>query len=800
MRWPHGGSEPAAPYWDDGILTARMKLFRSTRLRTRLFATYGGLGLCITVFVLSGGRYVERAAEEQSASRKELASGTWEVMSLVNAAFEEGFSFALTGDPAEQTFALGKILAATTRLRQLALLPRLTVDDVRTLTELTQRCRQLRDVAVLFVHVSPRTDPVARAEYDAYEGAFDAMVEGVATLRRSVQLENEIAAAQATRTKAWLTALIGLASVAIALVAGNALARRLTLPIVALRQKVQASGAAHLGATLAIAGGDEVDELVLAYDEMVAATAHHLETVERGNERLRDVFGSIEDILIVIGDDGLIAAANPACCRLSGYTEAELVGRGVTSLFAERSPADVAVAVAGIARSPLPGGELTLRAKDGRDVPIRLGVSRLRGSDGDGWVCVGEDLTERKRLETDLRQAQKMEAIGRLAGGIAHDFNNMLSIILGYTEILLDGLRPDDPLYEPVTEIRRAGDRSADLTRQLLAFSRQRVLESQTVDLTEVVASTLKMLGRVLGEDIVVATRCGAEPTWIEVEPGQVEQILMNLAVNARDAMPTGGHLTIVTKCVSVSPIDAARHNGVAPGRYVVLSVTDDGSGMDTLTKEHIFEPFFTTKEQDKGTGLGLSTVFGILRQCGGYITVDSELARGTTFHLAFPQKDPPAAAALDNPPAARARGAGTILLVEDDNQVRRVMTRLLSKRGYRVIATRGASEAIAQWAELKESIDLLVTDVIMPGIRGSELAKRLHVERPSLRVLYMSGYTDDLILGLPGSDATWAFLQKPVTGDALMHTVESLLHGPPGARGSASSSAPPRGLDGYVA
>jgi two-component system cell cycle sensor histidine kinase/response regulator CckA len=774
---------------------AVMKWFRGTRLRTKLLGTYVALGLFITLLVLFGARYVERETEKQNASRLELSSGTWEVMSLVNGAFEEGFSFALTGDAGEQTSALGRIAAATVRLHQLASLPRLTDDDTHALEDLIQRASRLREVALGFVRTSPRTDRVARAEYDAYEAAFDGMVDGLAKLRQMVQNENALATAQATRTLGWLTVLIGLSSVAIALIAGNALARRLTLPLVALRERVQSFSVTHLGAKLESTGLDEVGDLVVAYDEMAAATARHIDRVERGQERLRDIFGSIEDVLLVIDDEGVISAANPACCRLSGYAEAEVVGRKVSDLFIEKPSAEHEPAPAGVDRAPLARGESVLRTKDGRDVPTRLGISRLRGNDRDGWVCIGEDLTERRRLEADVRQAHKMEAIGRLAGGVAHDFNNMLCIILGYAESLIDGLEPGDPLYEPIAEIKRAGERSADLTRQLLAFSRQHAVESQVVDLGEVVTSTVKMLGRVLGEDVAVVVQRAAEPTWIEVAPGQIEQILMNLTVNARDAMPEGGHLTIGTKCTTLSPTDAARHNGVAPGPYVVLSVSDDGIGMDGPTKERIFEPFFTTKEQDKGTGLGLSTVFGILRQCGGYITVESEPARGATFHLSFPRKDPRDVSVVGATAMKKLQGEATILLVEDDDQVRNLVEKLLSRRGYRVISARGAVEATSRWAELKDSIDLLVTDVIMPGLRGSELAKRLHEDRPSLRVLYMSGYTDDLVLGLPGSDATWAFLQKPLTGDVLTRTVEDLLQAPSSSRGTGSSGMPPRGF-----
>ncbi|MES1265188.1 MAG: PAS domain-containing protein [Variovorax sp.] len=400
-----------------------------------------------------------------------------------------------------------------------------------------------------------------------------------------------------------------------------------------------------------------------------------------------------------------------------------------------------------------------------------------------------QEIADRKRAEEalrdreeQLRQAQKMEAIGRLAGGVAHDFNNLLSVILSYSQMIANGLKPDDPLRTDVDQIAVAGARARELTRQLLAFSRQQVMKPEVFDLAAVVGALEPMLGRLLGEDIQLRILPGRSPGMVKADPGQIEQIILNLAVNARDALPNGGKLDIELSSVVFDESYAAEHVGVKPGPYVMLAVTDDGAGMDKAVQARIFDPFFTTKEKGKGTGLGLSTVFGIVRQSEGHIWVYSEPGRGTTFKIYFPCSDEPA-----SPRPAGARGAPrrprpgleTILLVEDEEQVRVLARDVLRRDGYQVIHARNADEATRLSDRFPGQIQLLLTDVIMPSVGGAELARRLAPRRPDMKVLYMSGYTDNTIVHHGILDPGIAFLEKPLTPDALLQKVRETLDQP---------------------
>jgi two-component system, cell cycle sensor histidine kinase and response regulator CckA len=407
-------------------------------------------------------------------------------------------------------------------------------------------------------------------------------------------------------------------------------------------------------------------------------------------------------------------------------------------------------------------------------------------------ICVlSLDTTERRhaeaklsRSEDQLRQSQKMEAVGVLAGGVAHDFNNLLSVILSYGETLLVELRPGDPMRDAVEEIHKAGQRAADLTRQLLMFSRHQVLDRQVIDLNDLLVGLERLLQRILGADVDLVSLAGKPLGRVRVDPGSIEQVVMNLVVNARDAMPTGGKLTIETANVVLDETYAQEHLGVKAGPHVMLAVTDTGLGMDKPTMARIFEPFFTTKDKGKGTGLGLSTVFGIVNQSGGSVWVYSELGKGTTFKIYLPRVD----AAVDpiRPVEAPAdlSGTETILLVEDDDQVRAVARGILRKNGYQVIEARNAGEALMRSEGHRGVIHLLLSDVVMPQVSGPELARRLAASRPEMNVLCMSGYTDDSIVRHGVLDAKIAYLQKPLTPGGLSKKVREVLDAPGVDRG----------------
>jgi two-component system cell cycle sensor histidine kinase/response regulator CckA len=421
--------------------------------------------------------------------------------------------------------------------------------------------------------------------------------------------------------------------------------------------------------------------------------------------------------------------------------------------------------------------EATWKRKDGRRITVQLSVRAVRSATGavEYYETFVRDVTNERQLAQQLVQAQKMEAVGRLAGGVAHDFNNLLTVILSYSELLLEDRATGDPEREDIEQIRKAAQGASALTRQLLAFSRQQVLEPRVLDINEVVASTEKLLGRLLGADVKVTTLFAADLGQVKVDPGQLEQIVMNLAVNARDAMPEGGRLSIETANVEMDEDYVRGHAIAQPGRYVMLAVTDTGTGMDAETQARIFEPFFTTKEAGKGTGLGLATVYGIVKQSGGSIWVYSELGHGTSFKIYFPRVDAPVERAAAAAPAA-AGGTETILIVEDQAAVRHVTRRMLERHGYTVHEAPDGETALRIAEKHHGSIDLLLTDVVMPGLSGRQLATQLVALRPEMRVLYMSGYTDDAIMRHGILQLGVAYLQKPFTPELLAGKVRAVL------------------------
>lgn len=423
--------------------------------------------------------------------------------------------------------------------------------------------------------------------------------------------------------------------------------------------------------------------------------------------------------------------------------------------------------------------EYRFRHRDGKYRWVRSELKPLRDQRKLPFEIVGSwsDITVRKQLEEQYRQAQKMEAFGQLAGGVAHDFNNVLTVITGYSEMLLSGAVPAEKHQDLIREIRKAGNRAASLTRQLLAFSRKQVLQPVELDLNTVVGEAERMLGRLIGEDIDLATALDPDLGRIKADPGQIEQVIMNLVVNARDAMPTGGHLTIETRNVALDQSYAQKHAEVQPGEYVMLAVTDSGCGMDEATKSKIFEPFFTTKEVGKGTGLGLATVHGIVKQSSGSIEVYSEAGQGTTFKIYLPRLKGPISSRQSLPGLMlMPRGTETILLAEDEEGVRKIVRHTLESNGYTVLEASSGDEAAQLCQQHPSPIHLLMTDVVMPQMSGRQLANLVVGMRPTMKVLYLSGYTDDAVVRHGVLQAGMAFLQKPFTPLVLARKVREVL------------------------
>ncbi len=501
-----------------------------------------------------------------------------------------------------------------------------------------------------------------------------------------------------------------------------------------------------------------------------------LRTAER---RFQKVFnGSPEPMSIASLSEGRYIDVNERFLHLTGYRRSEVIGHTSLELkIWERLEDRVAIMEELKSKGAIRDFEKTIRTKNGEHRAVLVSFDLVEFAGQRCLIAIVKDVTEKQRLEQQLRQVQKMEAVGQLAGGIAHDFNNLLNVICGYSELLLEDIGSNKSLRGRIEEVKKAGERGASLVQQLLAFSRKQVLEPRVINLDDVLKNFQTMLGRVIGENIELHIRANSSAWSVKVDPVQIEQIILNLSSNARDAMPRGGTLTLETSNVTLEAEFFGTYNPVTPGDYVVLVISDTGIGMDDSTQKRIFEPFFTTKEVGKGTGLGLATVYGIVKQSAGYIWVDSEVGKGTTFKIFFPRvKEMPQALTLTVPTQQRTGGTETILVVEDDKALCAVLCESLSRNGYTVLKSHTGGEAIQIEKHYPGPIDLVVTDIIMPGMTGPELADKFRASRPQTKVLLVSGYAQNLVARHvvfgPGTE----FLQKPYSLSDVARKIRDLL------------------------
>jgi two-component system, cell cycle sensor histidine kinase and response regulator CckA len=522
-------------------------------------------------------------------------------------------------------------------------------------------------------------------------------------------------------------------------------------------------------------------ELVLSIGHNVTSSVEATRALAAAEEKYRSLVERFPDVVWTCTADGTITFMTANCERIMGYTAEQMCAEDMDTRLSRIHPDDRAIVSASFRRFGEDGTsfdvEYRRRHPDGRWIWLRnrsaasyrrAGVQYIEG------VC--SDITERKRLEESLRQAQKMEAIGQLTGGIAHDFNNLLAAILANSHFLIEDLAEHDPRRTDAEDIRAAAERAAALTRQLLAFSHRQLLEPTVVDLNSAILGVERMLRRVIGEDIDFSVLPGEHLAAVRVDVGQLEQVVMNMVVNARDAMPNGGSLTIQTSNVDLDATHSAQEVGAPPGRYVMLSISDTGVGMDSATRQRIFEPFFTTKALGKGTGLGLATCYGIVKQSGGHIAVQSELGQGTVFRIYLPQVN--AQPMMVSKPTTRMEleGSETILLVEDDARVRHAVSRVLESRGYRVLIAQNGLEAMELAQRYRGPIDLVLSDLILPGASGPEVVREVQAHTGSARALFMSGHTDHAVLRDGALQQAVNFIQKPFAPDALAKKVREVL------------------------
>ncbi len=508
--------------------------------------------------------------------------------------------------------------------------------------------------------------------------------------------------------------------------------------------------------------------------QRVAAEA----ALRESESRYRLLVEHAADVIVMIDAEGRVIFQSPSTTRVLGYAEGAMLGRPVLSFVHADDTDHVSQLMAEALQSggPVSVDSVRIQHQDASWRTFEGSGARMLDANGQPvLVAAARDITERVLLQQQLIQSQKMEAVGRLAGGVAHDFNNLLTVMLGYSNLLLDQLAENPLLHQEVDEIKRAATRAAGLTQQLLAFSRKQVLALRVVDLNRELDGMSGMLRQILGEDVSLEMRLKPDVGRVRVDPGQLEQVIMNLVINARDAMPEGGRLKLTTRDVALDERQA-RPRGMTPGRYVQVEVSDNGSGMDEQTLARLFEPFFTTKEPGKGTGLGLSTAYGIVRQSGGSLYADSTMGEGSTFHILLPRVEEPLTAPEAPARGGVARGSETVLLVEDEPLVRSLVHDILRKAGYQVLESGRGEEAVQIARRHEGTIHLLLTDVVMPGMGGLETARHVLRLRPDIRVLYLSGYTDELVMRHGALGPGQAFMPKPFTPDALLRKVRELI------------------------
>ncbi len=529
--------------------------------------------------------------------------------------------------------------------------------------------------------------------------------------------------------------------------------------------------------------GEKEREILTFVSQQVASAIEHKhseEALRRSEARYRSVVQSAVYGIYRSSLEGKFLDVNPALIAMLGYSSADEVRALDPKRDVFLDPEEQARLMGEFGRGRrLDNVEVRWKRKDGSAITVRLSGRAVTSPEEPDEVLeiIAEDVTERRVLEDQFRQAQKMEAVGRLAGGVAHDFNNLLMVISGYTEVLLDHTDRNHPLFQKIAAIQQAADRATTLTRQLLAFSRKQLLELKVVDMNAIVSDIERLLRPLIGENIELITRLAPDLGRTRADAGQIEQVIMNLMVNSKDAMPKGGKIILQTANVNLDDNLRREHTYIRPGPYLMLSVTDTGHGMDQETQSRIFEPFFTTKEKGKGTGLGLSTVYGIVKQSGGYVFVHSELGQGSTFRIYLPRVEEAA-----EPPGrvhaalSASGGSETVLLVEDEESVRQLVRETLEARGYKVLEADHGEAALQLAASYQDPIHMLITDVVMPGMSGRELAKQLGESRPDTAVLYLSGYTEDAIVHQGVLDPGTVFLQKPFTLQTLSRKVREVL------------------------